>query len=157
MDQHKMGVIELHIRLERMLQTAYKLFSDSFIRDFDLWDRLAEEEGKHSAWLGIIMEGVKSGDTQVALEPEVQSNLGKTLRETRVLLEKARQKGYTRKEALDTALKLEYTLAERHVFDHFVPSTKKQEEVLDLLRAEVQTHIDIIEERIAEVESGALL
>jgi len=135
-------IIDQLIRQEEMISVLYEIFAKQFSQHASFWKELSLEEVRHARLLKELKE--------VANKEQVLFDEGKlsiiTLDAFLVrldgVLQKAKKGDFTLLAALNCAVDYETSLIEKNIFAHFDSTNSKFKEVLQILQAETQKHVE---------------
>ncbi len=109
-----MSILEESMTLEINIGRLYMCFADKVPIDYNFWNQLAEEEITHSSLVNVGIDFLKIGDFPNNWPIGDLDDLVKTNRDILSLITNYQRNIPSRKEALEIALRLEQSAAEKH-------------------------------------------
>ena len=149
-DEH-LRIVDLLAQHELALADLYGVYADKMIEYEQLWYGLVSDEKKHASWIRAVMPKVKEGlviINETIFPPET---IEEDIKHIRNLIIRAQELDISLEEALNSAMKLEKGMIDRHFYKAFEGDPDALADMPRNLQTETQYHYQLVYETWREV------
>jgi rubrerythrin len=146
-------LIDALIKNEKALEELYKAYADKLALYRNFWQKIAEDEESHAAWINTLYTKMENGLVDFAEDRFPLEAVKDFIKYTEGKKKEALEGNVTLLEALETAVHMERGLLENKFFEVFKDDSLEIKIILEALRLGTAEHLREVE-RVWKKEKG---
>ncbi len=136
----QLKALEAQAELEDVISALYQAYAKRFPQQKPFWSRLATDEVKHADWVRSFRDKVAGGSVVVPEDRFRMSQLEASLSQVKDHLSRAQEPALPLKSAFSTAMYIEHSMLETHLFEFLKSDKAELKDLLARLHGETERH-----------------
>jgi len=142
--EDQIKILEAQAEIEEVIGQLYQAYSGRFPDQKTFWTRLATDEARHASWVRSFRDKVVGGSVVVPEDCFQMSQLEAALNDVKDHLRRARGPALPLGSVLQTAMYIEHSLLETHLFEFLESDKPELKDLLARLHADTEKHFQAL-------------
>jgi len=138
--EDQLKALEAQAELEEVIGQLYQAYAGRFPDQKSFWTRLASDEARHANWVRSFRDKVVGGSIVVPEDRFRMSQVEAALNDVKDHLRRARGQALPLESTLQTAVYIEHSLLETHLFEFLESDKPELKDLLARLHSDTEKH-----------------